>query len=87
MFKYIYFVVVALVLVVSGCSSDGDKRRQEYLDADYYTRLEIPPDLTSNVGKEQLNAPRPTDRAVEKFKEDTRHLGTDESKKSTGVCP
>ena len=68
MLKQIYFVAIAAVLISSGCSSDGDERRQEYLDADYYTRLELPPDLTSTANKNQLSDPKPTEEAEAKFK-------------------
>lgn len=75
MLKPIYFVVLAAILVASGCSSDGNERRQEYLDADYYTRLELPPDLTSPLEKNQLETPQPTDEASEKFKQETSNIG------------
>ncbi len=78
MLKQIYFVALAAALISSGCSSDGNERRQEYLDADYYTRLELPPDLTSSSDKNQLSAPRPTDDATAKFKQDTADLGSGE---------
>ncbi|MCW8923197.1 MAG: outer membrane protein assembly factor BamC [Gammaproteobacteria bacterium] len=79
MLKQIYFVAFAAILVTSGCSSDGNERRQEYLDADYYTRLELPPDLTAPVDKDQLKAPTPSEQATERFKRDTANLGTKDS--------
>jgi len=77
MLKQIHFVALAAALIAGGCSSDGNERRQEYLDADYYTRLELPPDLTTTMEKDQLNAPKPTDDATERFKRDTANLGTE----------
>ena len=68
-------MAIFTALMVGGCSSDGNKRRQEYLDADYYTRLELPPDLTAPEDKNQLAAPKPTEEAVERFKRDTVNLG------------
>lgn len=74
MLKQMYYVAMAAVLI-AGCSSDGNERRQEYLDADYYTRLELPPDLTSPLDKNQLTAPKPTDEAAEQFRQETASLG------------
>ena len=82
MLKAIYYTAIVAVLMASGCSSDGEKRRQEYLDADYYTRLQLPPDLTTPSDKNQLTAPRPSDKATERFKQDTANLGTEEK---TGI--
>lgn len=78
MLKQSYFVTLAIVLIVAGCSSDGNERRQAYLDADYYKRLELPPDLTAPADKSQLNIPKPTDEATERFKRETANLGTGE---------
>ena len=75
MLRPIYLMAIFAALIVGGCSSDGNKRRQEYLDADYYTRLELPPDLTAPEDKNQLAAPKPTEEAVERFKRDTVNLG------------
>ena len=72
-----YYLAMAAVLI-AGCSSDGNERRQEYLDADYYKRLELPPDLTSSSDKNQLNTPRPTEEAIDRFKQDTANLGSGE---------
>ena len=69
------YLICASAIVVSGCSSDGDERRQEYLDAGYYGRLELPPDLTDPATKQQLSVPKPTDAAIEKFRAETEHLG------------
>lgn len=69
-------ILLALcTLTIIACSSDGDERRQQYLDADYYTRLELPPDLTEPSTTQQLSVPKPTDAAMEKFKADSAHLG------------
>lgn len=68
-------LVAVLAAAIVGCSSDGEERRQQYLDADYYTRLELPPDLTQPGNSQQLSVPKPTDDAMAKFKTDTEHLG------------
>jgi len=72
-FKFILIAVVAMVIV--GCSSSAEVRRQKYLDADYYTRLEMPPNLTEPSASQQLSVPKPTDAAMEKFKQDTKDIG------------
>ncbi len=84
MVKNIYFVAIATALIAAGCSSDGNERRQKYIDADYYTRLEIPPDLTPTNESKQLTTPKPADEAMAKFKQDTANLGG--SKKEAKVA-
>jgi outer membrane protein assembly factor BamC len=88
------YLISASSIIVSGCSSDGDERRQEYLDADYYSRLELPPDLTAPSTRQALSVPKPTDAALEKFRTETEYLGkvTDEGEPdvtaaNTGVTP
>ncbi len=85
MVKQIYFVAMAAALIASGCSSDGNERRQAYLDADYYTRMELPPDLTSTIDKKQLSVPKPTDEATKRFKQDTADLGSGKSKNAVAM--
>ena len=86
MVKQTYYAVIAALLITGGCSSDGNERRQAYLDADYYTRLELPPDLTSTTDKNQMNAPKPTDEAAKRFKQDTANLGSGESQGSVAMA-
>lgn len=78
---------LVLLLLAAGCSSDGDEKRQEYLDAGYYTRLELPPDLTNpDFSKEKL-IPRPSKEAIERFKRDSKDVGkekTDETEQADG---
>lgn len=62
-------------MFVAACSSDSDVRREEYLDADYYTRLELPPDLTEPDSSRKLRLPQPSQRAQQQFSEDTKDLG------------
>ena len=64
MFNRVYLLGLAVLLGIGGCSSDGDERREEYLDADYYTRLELPPDLTAPENSKQLASPQPADEAM-----------------------
>jgi outer membrane protein assembly factor BamC len=79
MFGRVYLWGLIVLLAVSGCSSDGDERRQEYLDADYYTRLELPPDLTAPEESKQLVSPQPSAEAMEQFEKDSAEVGKFES--------
>jgi outer membrane protein assembly factor BamC len=72
-FKFI-LIAVAVTAIVA-CSSSGEVRRQKYLDADYYGRLEMPPNLTEPSTSQQLSIPKPTDAVMKKFKEDTKNVG------------
>lgn len=76
-----------LILVVTGCGSDGNERREAYLDADYYTRLELPPDLTTPDNTKQLSAPEPDKAAIERFKRESEHLGEEGYKEAKKVVP
>lgn len=65
------FIIVSALLVMSACSTEGERRRAEYLDADYLTRLELPPDLIyedNNARKTQLILPQPTEKALKQYK-------------------
>lgn len=75
MYKRVYFLSLVVFLVFSGCSSEGDVRRQEYLDADYYTRLELPPDLTAPEDSKQLVSPQPSPEALKKYERDSAEIG------------
>lgn len=86
MFKQMYFAALAAALLISGCSSDGNERREKYLDADYYTRLELPPDLTATDDSSQLNVPRPSDEATAKFKQETASLGSASKPAAVGIA-
>lgn len=73
-----YFLGLLAILAISGCSSDGNERREEYLDASYYTRLELPPDLTAPEESKQLVSPQPTTEAMKKFRDDSAEVGSAE---------
>ena len=79
MFNKIYLLSLVALLSIGGCSSDGDERRQEYLDADYYTRLELPPDLTAPESSKQLTSPQPGAEAMAQFERDSAEVGKFES--------
>ena len=75
--------IVFISATIAGCSSDGDERRQEYLDADYYTRLELPPDLTAPDNSKQMTTPVPEEEAIKKFRRDSDHVGTENQDSET----
>lgn len=83
MYDRVYLLILAALLAISGCSSDGNERREEYLDADYYTRLELPPDLTAPEDSKQLVSPQPTPEAIEQYERDSAEIG----KVDTEVAP
>ena len=81
--RYLYVLFSMLLLAqLTACSSDGDEKRQAYLDADYYTRLELPPDLTHPDESRQLSLPEPTGKAKASFKRDSANLGNLNTDKS-----
>ncbi len=61
------------MVLLAGCSSDSEVR-QEYIDADYYTRLELPPDLTAPDDSRALRIPKPGKEAMQRFRQDTAAL-------------
>ncbi len=72
------YLVICLILstqLLTACSSGGDEKRQAYLDADYYSRLEFPPDLTRPDDSRQMKIPAPTEKAAQHFQRETAHLG------------
>lgn len=71
----VYLLSLTALLSLGGCGSDGNERRQEYLDADYYTRLELPPDLTAPETSKQLVSPKPSPEAVWRFEHDSAKVG------------
>lgn len=59
---------VLTVLIVVSCSND----RPVYQGAEYYKNLEIPPDLTEPDTSDQLNVPKPTEEALERFRDNNK---------------
>jgi len=60
--------VILLVLIVSACST----QRPVYQGAEYYKNLEIPPDLTAPDTGEDLKVPRPTEEALQRFRDNNK---------------
>ena len=72
-------LLLSVLVALTACSSDSEVRRQEYLDADYYTRLELPPDLTAPDTSRALRVPKPGKQAMQHFKQQTAELPPAES--------
>ena len=71
MLRFVFMVTCVFAMVA--CSTDGDRRRAEYLDADYLTQLELPPDLIEADGSNdlrdtQLKLPKPSAKAMQTYK-------------------
>jgi outer membrane protein assembly factor BamC len=57
------------VLTLSSCSLFGGNERPVYQGAEYYKNLEVPPDLTPPDTSNELKVPKPTDEAMQSFRE------------------
>jgi outer membrane protein assembly factor BamC len=79
------FLLVPLVLLLAACSSSSEKaeRREAYIDADYYTRLELPPDLTEPDFNKALIVPEPGASAKQRFERQTRNLKAEDGASAT----
>jgi len=61
--------LMLIVLTVSSCSLFGGDERPVYQGAEYYKNLEVPPDLTPPDTSDELKVPKPTDEAIQSFRE------------------
>jgi len=59
---------VLTVLLISACSND----RPVYHGAEYYKNLEVPPDLTEPDTAGELKVPKPTDEAIQRFRDNNK---------------
>ena len=57
-----------IMLVITSCSHE----RPVYQGAEYYKNLEVPPDLTQPETAEQLNVPKPTEEALQRFRDNNK---------------
>jgi len=76
--------VIIISLVLSSCSLFGSKERPVYQGAEYYKNLEVPPDLTEPDTADELRVPRPTEEALQRFR-DNHDLETVITPKFDGV--
>ena len=76
--------VITILLALSSCGLFSSNERPEYQGAEYYKNLEVPPDLTEPDTAEELRVPRPTEEALQRFR-DNHKLDTVISPKFDGV--
>ncbi|GMR01069.1 MAG: outer membrane protein assembly factor BamC [Gammaproteobacteria bacterium] len=62
------FIAISMVLIVTACANE----RPVYHGAEYYKNLEIPPDLTAPDTGEDLKVPRPTEEALQRFRDNNK---------------
>ncbi len=60
--------LVLLALIISSCATE----RPVYQGAEYYKNLEVPPDLTEPDTAEQLRIPKPTEEALQRFRDNNK---------------
>ncbi len=63
-----WFNVVLMMLIITACSNE----RPVYHGAEYYKNLEVPPDLTEPETAEELKVPRPTEEALQRFRDNNK---------------
>lgn len=85
--KLNYLKVICTISILSGLSSCGlfgGDERPVYQGAEYYKNLEVPPDLTRPDTSDQLSIAKPTDEALQRFR-DNNKLETVITPKFAGV--
>ena len=60
--------LVAAVVIAASCTNE----RPVYQGAEYYKNLEIPPDLTEPDRADELKVPKPTDEALQRFRDNNK---------------
>jgi len=76
--------VIAISLALSSCGLFSSNERPVYQGAEYYKNLEVPPDLTEPDTADELRVPRPTEEALQRFR-DNHDLDTVITPKFDGV--
>ncbi|NOQ90837.1 MAG: outer membrane protein assembly factor BamC [Gammaproteobacteria bacterium] len=61
-------VAISMALIITACSNE----RPVYHGAEYYKNLEVPPDLTEPDTGEELKVPKPTDEALQRFRDNNK---------------
>jgi outer membrane protein assembly factor BamC len=64
--------LISLVMIVSSCSLFGSDKRPVYQGAEYYKNLEVPPELTAPDTADELKVPKPTDEAMQRFRDNNK---------------
>lgn len=64
--------VALITLSVSSCGLFGGDERPVYQGAEYYKNLEVPPNLTEPYTAEELVVPKPTEEALQRFRDNNK---------------
>ena len=67
-----FVTTVLTMLTVSSCGLFGGDERPVYQGAEYYKNLEVPPDLTAPDTGDQLVVPKPTEEALQRFRDNNK---------------
>ncbi len=62
------FSVIIASLIIASCATE----RPVYHGAEYYKNLEVPPDLTEPDTGDELRVPKPTDEALQRFRDNNK---------------
>jgi len=63
---------VSMLLIISSCGLFGGEKRPVYQGAEYYKNLEVPPDLTEPDTGGELRVVKPTDEALQRFRDNNK---------------
>ena len=67
-----YLGLVLMALSTASCGLFGGDERPVYQGAEYYKNLEVPPDLTEPDTADQLRVAKPTEEALQKFRDNNK---------------
>jgi outer membrane protein assembly factor BamC len=60
--------IAVAVLIIASCTNE----RPVYQGAEYYKNLEVPPDLTEPDRADELKVPKPTEEALQRFRDNNK---------------
>lgn len=66
------FFIIIMGLLLASCSLFGGDERPVYQGAEYYKNLEVPPDLTQPDTSHELTVAKPTDEALQRFRDNNK---------------
>lgn len=66
------FCTITMAFWLSSCGLFGGDERPVYQGAEYYKNLEVPPDLTAPDTGDQLSVAKPTDEALQRFRDNNK---------------
>ncbi len=67
-----YLGLVLMALSTASCGLFGGDERPVYQGAEYYKNLEVPPDLTEPDTADQLRVAKPTEEALQRFRDNNK---------------